>query len=411
MGAYTRPFLVVTLLAAVLLINYVDRGALPTAVPLIQHDLKLDNEQVGRLLSAFFWVYALIQVPVGWLAERYGAHRVLAGGLIVWAAATMLVGITSSFAMLLALRMLLGLGESVGFPAVSKLVAAVVPVEALGRANGIIGFGYLMAPGIGIFAAGLLIDHVGWRGTFVTFGLLSLLWLVPWAFVRLPKLATARSDAATPTWGMVLRQKGLWGTSLGLFSSNYMWYFMLGWLPGFLVTERGFSMHEMEHIGTLGYLVNGCSALATGWGIDRYIRRRGSANFAYKLVMVVAHAGAVPCMLGMAMGSEHIAVAAMFAFQVLIGASSPGVYAMSQILAGPRASGRWVGVQNSVGNISGAISTWLTGFIVDRTGHFTLAFIACAVVSVAGIIGWIGMIPRLAPIPWETLRRADHTPV
>jgi cyanate permease len=101
----------------------------------------------------------------------------------------------------------------------------------------------------------------------------------------------------------------------------------------------------------------------------------------------------------------------MFAFQVLIGASSPGVYAMSQILAGPRASGRWVGVQNSVGNISGAISTWLTGFIVDRTGHFTLAFIACAVVSVAGIIGWIGMIPRLAPIPWETLRRADHTPV
>jgi cyanate permease len=101
----------------------------------------------------------------------------------------------------------------------------------------------------------------------------------------------------------------------------------------------------------------------------------------------------------------------MFAFQVLMGASSPGVYAMSQILAGPRASGRWVGVQNSVGNISGAISTWLTGFIVDRTGHFTLAFIACAVVSVAGIIGWIGMIPRLAPIPWETLRRPDRTPV
>jgi cyanate permease len=116
-------------------------------------------------------------------------------------------------------------------------------------------------------------------------------------------------------------------------------------------------------------------------------------------------------MLGMALGSEHIAVAAMFGFQVLMGASSPGVYAISQFLAGPRASGRWVGVQNSLGNVSGAISPWLTGFIVDRTGHFTLAFIACSVVSLVGIIGWIGLIPRIAPIPWETLRRPDHTPV
>lgn len=401
----------VGLLAVVLFINYVDRGALPTAIPLIQHDLHLDNEQVGRLLSAFFMVYAFIQIPVGWLAERYGAHRVLAGGLIVWSAATVLMGITSSFTMLFCLRMLLGLGESAGFPGVSKLMAAVVPVKRLGLANGIVAFGYLMAPGIGIFGAGLLIDHVGWRGTFVTFGLLSLLWLIPWAFVRLPKLATARSDAATPTWSVVLEQKGLWGTSLGLFSSNYMWYFMLSWLPGFLVAERGFSMHEMEHVGTLGYIVNGLSALATGWAIDRYIRRGGSANFAYKLVMVVAHAGAVPCMLGMALGSQNIAVASMFGFQVLMGASSPGCYAMSQILAGPRASGRWVGIQNSVGNVSGIISPWLTGFIVDRTGHFTLAFIACAVVSLAGIIGWIGMIPNLAPIRWEMLRPAGRTSV
>jgi MFS family permease len=402
---------VVGLLAVVLFINYVDRGALPTAIPLIQHDLHLDNEQVGRLLSAFFMVYAFIQIPVGWLAERYGAHRVLAGGLIVWSAATVLMGITSSFTMLFCLRMLLGLGESAGFPGVSKLMAAVVPVKRLGLANGIVAFAYLMAPGIGIFGAGLLIDHVGWRGTFVTFGLLSLLWLIPWAFVRLPKLATARSDAATPTWSMVLEQKGLWGTSLGLFSSNYMWYFMLSWLPGFLVAERGFSMHEMEHVGTLGYIVNGLSALATGWAIDRYIRRGGSANFAYKLVMVVAHAGAVPCMLGMALGSQNIAVASMFGFQVLMGASSPGCYAMSQILAGPRASGRWVGIQNSVGNVSGIISPWLTGFIVDRTGHFTLAFIASAIVSLAGIIGWIGMIPNLTPIRWEMLRPAGRTSV
>jgi MFS family permease len=397
----TRPAVVVGLLALVLFINYVDRGAVPTAAPLIQQDLHLDDEQLGRMLSAFFWTYTWVQIPVGWLAERFGAHRVLAAGLVLWSAATMLTGAASGFAILIGLRMLLGVGESVGFPTVSKLVAAVAPIEKLGNANGIVGFGYLLAPGVGIWLAGRLIDSVGWRGTFVVFGMASLLWLLPWAAVKLPKLATAQSDASTPRWGMVLSQRALWGTSLGLFSSNYLWYFMLSWLPTILVKARGFSMHEMEHVATLGYLVNGLSALVVGWSVDRYISGgHGSANFGYKFIMVVTHLGSVPCMLAMALGSQSTAVAGMFGFQFLMGAASPGMYAMSQILAGARASGRWVGIQNCIGNCSGPISPWISGVIVQRTGHFTLAFFVCAAVSVVGLIGWIGMVPKLAPIQW-----------
>jgi MFS family permease len=399
-GLYTSPWVITALLALVLGINYVDRGAVSTSVPLIKHDLGLDDEQIGRMSAAFFWTYALVQIPIGWLAGRFGAHRVLVAGLIIWAAATMLMGATNGFAMLIGLRMMLGLGESVGFPCVSKLVASVVPVNRLGKANGIVAFAYLMAPGVGMFAAGKLIDHVGWRGTFLVFGAASLLWLIPWLMVRLPKLATALTDAQTPTYRVILRQRGLWGTTLGLFSSNYMWYFMLSWLPGYLVSERGFSMHEMESVGTLGYVVNGLSAFIIGTGIDRYIAARGSADFGYKLVMVIAHAGAVPCMLAMALGSQSVALVGMFGFQILMGASSPGVYAMSQIQAGARASGRWVGIQNSLGNISGGISPWLTGYIVAKTGHFTLAFICCAVVSLLGIVGWVGLIPKLKPIDW-----------
>jgi MFS family permease len=400
----TPPIYVVLLLAAVLLINYIDRGALGTAGPLIQRDLHLSNGQYGLLFSAFFWMYALIQIPVGALAERYGAHRVLTAGLVVWATATALTGLTSSFSMLIALRMMLGLGESVGFPTVSKLLAAVVPVKGLGTANGIVAFGYLIGPGVGVLLAGLLIDVAGWRGTFLIFGVCSLLWLIPWLAVRLPKLATQRSDPSAPSLGMILAQRGLWGTSLGLFSSNYMWYFILSWLPGYLVKERGFSMHEMEHVATAGYLVNGLSAFLVGWAIDRYIRRGGSANFGYKFIMFLAHVGSVPAMLAMGLGTQSMAVAGMFGFQILMGASSPGMYAMSQILAGPRASGRWVGIQNSLGNLPGMISPWVTGIIVDRTGHFALAFVAAAVVSVLGLVGWLGMVPKLAPLKWGTPR-------
>jgi MFS family permease len=400
----TPPLLVVVLLAVVLFINYVDRGALATAGPNIQHDLHLTNTQYGMLFSAFFWVYALIQIPVGALAERYGAHRVLTAGLVVWATATALTGLTSGFSMLIALRMMLGLGESVGFPTVSKLLAAVGPVKGLGMANGIVAFGYLIGPGVGVFLAGLLIDLVGWRGTFLVFGGCSLIWLIPWLMVRLPKLATQRADPSTPTLRMVLGQRGLWGTSLGLFSSNYMWYFILGWLPGYLVKERGFSMHEMEHVATAGYLVNGLSAFIIGWGVDRYIARGGSANFGYKLIMLIAHLGSIPAMLCMGLGTQSMAVAGMFGFQILMGASSPGMYAMSQILAGPKASGRWVGIQNSLGNLPGALSPWLTGIIVDRTGHFALAFVAAAVMSAVGIVGWIGMVPKVVPLKWGTPR-------
>lgn len=402
----SRPMYVVALLSLALAINYIDRGAMPTAALQMRHDLGLSAQDYGILFSAFWYVYFWVQIPVGALAERYGAHWVLAGGLVIWAAATMLMGVAIGFWSLLLVRLMLGLGESVGFPSVSKLLACVVPLQSLGKANGIVGLGYLMAPGIGIWLAGLLIDAVGWRGMFLALGAASLLWLLPWARVKLPKLATARADAATPSWRMVLSQRGLWGTSLGLFSSNYLWYFMLGWLPSYLEEEHGFSMHEMERVGTAGYVVNGVTALLTGWLVDRYVRRGGSANFAWKLIMVVAHSTSVVFMLIMAWGSQSEAVGAMFGFQVMMGASSAGTYVMGQILAGPKASGRWVGIQNSIGNVPGMISPALTGFIVQHTGHYELAFVAAAAMSALGIVGWIGMVPRLVPLDWSRSRAA-----
>ena len=135
---------VVLLLAGAVFINYVDRGAMPTAAHLLQDELSLSARELGVLFGAFFWSYALLQIPAGYLAERFGALKVLACGLVIWAAATMLVGAAHSFGALLVLRLLLGIGESVSFPCVSKLLATEVPVGNLGRANGVIAFGYLL---------------------------------------------------------------------------------------------------------------------------------------------------------------------------------------------------------------------------------------------------------------------------
>ena len=393
---------IVFLLAAVVFINYVDRGALPTAAHLMQGDLGLNYTQMGMLMSAFFWTYTLSQIPVGWLAERYGAHRVLAAGLTLWASATILVGFVHTFAMLLTLRLLLGLGESAGFPCVAKLLAAIVPAKGLGTANGIVALGYLTGPVVGTILGGVLMAHFGWRSSFWVFGALSLLWLWPWSRVAGGVRAAVQENMDdSPTLWMILKQPSLWGTALGLFSSNYTFYFMLSWLPSYLQTERGFSLIAMAQLATLAYAANAVSAFAAGWGIDWYLRRGGSPNAGYKSVMAVAHTGSVVCMLAMAMGSPTQALIAMFVYQALCGASSPGVYAMCQILAGPRASGRWVGIQNSLGNLPGIVAPWLTGYIIQTTGHFTNAFVVAAAVSMLGLIGWIWMVPKLAQLNWK----------
>jgi nitrate/nitrite transporter NarK len=176
---------------------------------------------------------------------------------------------------------------------------------------------------------------------------------------------------------------------------------MLSWLPSYLVRERGFSTVEMGGIVGGLYLANAVSALLGGWAADLYVARGGSPTVAYKLTMVIAHVGYVICMLCMAMGSQAMAIGAMFVYQVLTGASSPGLYAISQILAGPRASGRWVGIQNSVGSLAGVIAPWATGLIIQSTGHFTNAFVVAAAVSVFGLVGWIWMVPTLRELRWR----------
>jgi hypothetical protein len=105
-------------------------------------------------------------------------------------------------------------------------------------------------------------------------------------------------------------------------------------------------------------------------------------------------------MLCTALGPRPVALACIFIYQALCGLQSPGVFAVSQILAGPAAAGRWVGVQNTIGNLAGIVTTTLTGFIIDWTGHFTLAFVVAAAIGVLGFVGWVFMIPRIAELNW-----------
>jgi MFS family permease len=330
---------------------------------------------------------------------------VLAIGVILWSAATFLTGFATSFATLLVLRVLLGVGESGAFPCASKLMANAVEVGHLGLANGLLGFGYLVGPAVGTLVGGLLMSAFGWRPVFVLFGALSLLWLWPWRTVVVaPRESPRQAAEADPTLREILRQRGLWGASMGHFASNYSFYFILSWLPTYLVTVRGYSMESMAWIASWAYLLNAASALAMGWLTDSWIRRGHSADLVYKGVMALNYAGGIACIAGMVLLPAAGSIAALFAYEILCGLASPGVFAIPQIIAGPRAAGRWVGIQNCIGNSVGFVAPALTGVIVDQTGRFDLAFGVAAAVNVLGIVGWVWLLPPIAPLDWALVR-------
>lgn len=394
----TRLVLLVT---AAVFINYIDRGNLATAASLIQEELLLSASQLGFLLSAFYYGYIACMPPAGWLAERYGALRVLAVGLTVWSIATLATGFAEGFAALLVLRVLLGMGESVVFPCASKVLATSVEVQHLGVANGVFGFGYLVGPAVGTLLGGFLMSLFGWRPVFILFGGLSLLWLWPWRRVAVAPSAEVHANGEPqPSFASILRQRALWGATLGHFASNYGFYFILSWLPFYLVKARGFSIGSMALIASWAYLLNALSALLMGWAADRWIRGGRSPDLVYKGLMALTHVSGIGCMLGMVALPAAGSIASLFVFQVISGFSYPGVFAIPQIIAGSKAAGRWVGVQNAVGNVAGLIAPAITGILVDQTGRFDIAFALAAAVNVLGLIGWVFVLPRIAPLEW-----------
>jgi len=394
----------VLLVTGAVFINYIDRGNLATAAPLMQDELHLSASQLGVLLSAFYYGYVVCMPAMGWLAERYGAKIVLGAGVAVWSLATLTTGFAGSFLTLLALRVLLGIGESGAFPCASKILAHAVEVSRLGVANGILSFGYLLGPAVGTLLGGYLMTVFGWRPVFIIFGAASLLWLWPWSRVRMtppppsaPKQSAAESQ---PSFPEILRRRELWGASLGHFASNYGYYFIMSWLPFYLVKSRGFSMGSMVAIASWAYLLNALSALAMGWLADRWLRAGHSATIVYKCIMAANHLAGIACMIGMVMLPPAGSIAVLFVFEIISGCSYPGLFAIPQILAGPRASARWVGVQNAAGNAAGLIAPAITGVLVDQTGLFDVAFALAAGVNVLGLIGWVLMLGKIAPIQW-----------
>lgn len=397
----TLQMRVVLLLAAAVFLNYFDRGALSIAAPLVQEELALTPAQMGILFSAFFWSYAPLQPLAGWLAQRFDVRLVLGGGLALWGLATLLTGFANGFWMLLGLRVLLGIGESVFYPCNHKFLGQHAAVHERGRANGIVATGQALGPLVGTLGGGLLMAEHGWRPAFLLFGVLSLVWLWPWHIATRGGATAATGEAVVPVrWSRLLAERSLWGTSLGHFCGNYAYYFTLTWLPLLLVREHGLDMAQMAVVGACVYALQAVAAPLTGWLCDRLIARGHSPDRVLKGIMNLGLGGAAAAMAGCAFAGPQLSIGLILVAGVFFGMQSAPLGAISQTIGGPRAAGQWMGVQNLCANFAGVLAPLVTGFVVESTGEFVWAFVIAAGVTLAGVFAFGVVVRRVAPAAW-----------
>jgi MFS family permease len=394
---------ITTLLALAMFINYVDRANLATAGPLLKSELHLSATQFGLLSSAFFYTYAGGQPFMGWVSERVGARWMMAAGLGLWSLATIATGLVQTFAVLFALRLLLGLGESVIFPCSSQVLANITDADGRGRSNGATIVGMSIGPAFGTLVGGLLMASVGWRGIFLVFGAVSLLWLMPWLIAtgsgdQLESHATQQN--ARPPLRQVLSQRSLWGAAIGHFAFAYALYVVLSWLPIYLVRQLGFSLSGMATLGSSVYLLQACGAAAVGFVLDGRVAAGSSVSVTYKAAMALCTTGLAMSFALCATSNTSISVVAMLSAGFFLGFGCPVIYAIAQTFAGPRASAQWVGIQNALANLAGISAPVITGVIVDRTGSFSGAFMFGGIVLLVGTVAWIFAVGRVSPVQW-----------
>jgi MFS transporter, ACS family, D-galactonate transporter len=391
-----------TLLVVSVFINYIDRGNLSIAAPLLQSELSISRTQLGFLLSSFFWTYAAFQIVSGWLVDRFHVNWVIAGGFFLWSAATAATGLVRGFALLLVLRMILGMGESVAYPSYSKLLAGHLPEHHRGIANALIDAGSKIGPALGTLLGGRLMALYGWRPFFIVLGLASLAWLPPWVkWMPREQSLAATSTREAPGIPEILSHGVAWATFAGLFCGNYFWYFLLTWLPYYLVRERHFSMETMSSVGAAAYFAIAVTTTIAGWAGDRWIRAGASPTLVRKLCAGVG-LGFSTIILPVSIVSDRATSTVL----LITACASFGIFtsshwAITQTLAGPLAAGKWTGLQNCVGNLAGWVAPALTGFVVDQTGEFYWAFVLAAAIVLTGAVIYAFVIGRVEPVPWK----------
>jgi len=366
--------------------------------------LHLGPASKGVLLSAFFWSYALMQLPMGWAADRYNLRWFYAVAFALWSLACGLTGFAGSLGVLLFMRAFLGIGESIYVPGGVKIVSLLFSAADRGLASGLMNCGTRAGLAVGAPLIAWLVHSVGWHNSFFVLGFGSLLWLVPWLGIY-PGNVRSKTVASAPGLGQTLGtlDRNLLGLCLGHIAFSYYWYLLVTWLPDYLVESRHMPLQRAGAYTTIPFLVFTVSEPLGGWIADRLVSLGYGEHRARKLVVTVAFFTSIMLLVAGRMANDTTAVL-MIGAASLVGLATGNLYSLLASVAPEGAVGTWMGILNFAGNLSGIVAPIVTGLLIARTGSHYPGFVVAVVVLHLGLPAYWWMVSerKLPPVPAQS---------
>jgi MFS family permease len=402
-----RRWVIIGLLSLGMIIAYVSRSNISVvlAIPDFIKWLHLSDTDRGMINSAFFWTYAALQIPSGWLVDRYGVKFPYAFSFVLWCMASASTAFAHSIAALMALRMLLGVGESVVAPASMRWIRYNFAERERGLAVGLYMTGTKIGPAIAAPLAAWLTMLYGWRAMFLLLGLGGGIWLVPWLLLVKndnPQIAaevTKKAGTDPVPFGRIMASPVTWGTVIATFCYMYFVYFCITWMPAYFVEQRHLSLSRMGFYTFFSFGGMAIMAALAGWAADLMIARGGNPVTVRKWFTIAGFAFACTELIGAQ--SSSLTLALIFAVVSLsgLGLATANYWALTQTLVPATAIGRVSGVQNCAGSVAGIVAPILTGWLKQQTGSYQAPMQALWFFLVLGVLSYLLLMrEKYAPL-------------
>lgn len=406
-------FFVLGLLTVGTMINYLDRTVLGIAAPKLREDLAIDAATMGIVFSAFSWTYAAMQIPGGLFLDRFGSRVTYFLSLTFWSIATLLHGVATNVAALLAFRFTLGVSEAPCFPTNSRVVATWFPQQERAFATGMYTFGEYV--GLAFLSPILfwILGAFGWRALFFVVGVAGVLFgLFWWQTYREPHesksvnqaeldyiaagggIVTSKTEQTKFEWALVgrlLKFRQLIGICIGQFAGNSTLVFFLTWFPTYLATERHMGWIKIGFFAVMPFMAASVGVLFGGWLSDSLLRRGYSANIARKLPIITGLLLASVIITANYVDNDYIVIGILSLAFFAQGMAALGWTLVSDI-APKGLLGLTGGIFNFAANLAGIITPIVIGYIVASTGSFVGALTFIAVVALIGAFSYIFVV-------------------
>src|SRR5689334_929678 len=404
-------------------INYVDRANLSVAAPFISREFGLGPEEMGLVLGAFFWTYAIFQLPAGWFIDKLGPRIMYAFAVAWWSVFTALSAVAGGFASLFGYRLGLGVGESAAYPANAKVVSRWFPVRERAFATSIYDSGARVGTAVSIPLVAFIVAGLGWRASFVITGVIGFVWVVVWFLyyrdphahraVSAEEIAYIEADREQPeeqphtgesapsvSWVGLFGYRTIWGMMLGFFCLNFVIYFFITWFPTYLIQARHFTLLSFGIYGEIPALVAIVGGWAGGLYSDRLLRRGASLTKARKVCLVGGMLFSSVIALAVVVPSVWLAMLLLSVCYASLTFAAASVWSLPADVAPTDGHVASIGgIQNFASNLAGIGSPFFLGAMKAVTGSFALPLIITGGVALVGALAYGMIVGRIEPLP------------